>query len=231
MAFPATFVDLQQDVIGKGRLDADQDVQRVKDWLNSAYYTAVIETNFYETAAIISTPLAANATAFAVPASTVKIEYIVPTGADGQYWGPMDEVTFVEILELRSHSGGTISTGAPSRYAFRSAGAPVIEFWPQAVGGEVLTFYGASLPPPMVADSDQPIIPEPYRQVIAYGALTDAAEFQKDLISQQTWQSQYQDHLQRFRGFTNTRPGSKVAQFRVEGRRGYPRANSVDTGY
>jgi hypothetical protein len=228
MAFPATFVDLQQDVIGKGRLDADQDVQRVKDWLNSAYYTAVIETNFYETAAIISTPLAANATA---SASTVKIEYVVPTGADGQYWGPMDEVTFVEILELRSHSGGTLTTGAPSRYAFRSAGAPVIEFWPQAVGGEVLTFYGASLPPPMVADSDQPIIPEPYRQVIAYGALTDAAEFQKDLISQQTWQSQYQDNLQRFRGFTNTRPGSKVAQFRVEGRRQYPRANSVDTGY
>ena len=230
MAFPATFADLQQDVIGKGRLDADQDVQRVKDWLNTAYYAAVIETNFFETAAVISSPLPANATAFAIPSVIVKIEYIVPGSVD-QTWGPMDEITFEEILELRAYSGGTVSTGAPSRYAFRSAGAPVIEFWPQAVGGEVLTFYGAALPPPMVADADQPIIPEPYRQVIAYGALTDAAEFQKDLISQQTWQSSYQDNLQRFRGFNNTRPGSKVAQFRVEGRRAFPLANSTDSGY
>jgi hypothetical protein len=37
--------------------------------------------------------------------------------------------------------------------------------------------------------------------------------------------------LQRFRGFTNTRPGSKVAQFHVQGRRAFPRANSVDSGY
>jgi hypothetical protein len=230
MSFPATFLDLQQDVIGKGRLDADQDVQRVKDYLNSAYWTAVIETNFYESAGIISTPLAADSNSIAVPSSIVKVEYIVSLGANGLS-GPMDEITFEQILEMRAYSGGTATTGAPYCYAFRSAQAPVIEFWPQAVGGEVFTFYGAALPPPMVGDSEEPIIPEPYRNVISYGALVEAAEFQKDLISQQTWASQYENALQRLRGFTNTRPGSKVAQFRVEGERPHSVANSVDTGY
>jgi hypothetical protein len=72
----------------EGRLDADQDVQRVKDWLNSAYYAAVIETNFYR-ALIASSPLLANATALAVTASCVKIEYITrpgPTGTTGGRW-------------------------------------------------------------------------------------------------------------------------------------------------
>lgn len=221
---------MQDQVIQKARLEATDDLTKVKNWLNSAYYTACIETNFYENSAAASA-LAAGATNTPLPATTVKIEFIVPTGTDGTVWGPMEEVTFEELLEVRAWQGGQLSTGAPSRYSFRSSGSPSIEFWPNAVGGEILTFYGSNLPTVLSADADLPIIPEPYSKVIEYGALIHASEFKKDLLMLQTYQAAYTDWISRFRAFNNVRAGSKVQSFRVEGARPWPRSNSVDQGY
>jgi hypothetical protein len=232
MAFPATFLDMQGDVLDKGRLDASADTDRVKDWLNSSYYQACIETNFYETAAIPSVPLAVNAMSVAVPAAVVKVEYVVSAGVDGMPWGPMRQITFEEILELRAYSQATQSLGAPDRYAYRGSGSPSIEFWPQASGGEVITFYGTTFPPLLVNDGDLSIFPPPYEAVIMYGALVEASEFQKDILTQQGWNAAFQDWLTRLRALVNVRPGSKVQQFRIAGaRQNYPRNNSVDTGY
>jgi len=101
MAFPATFQDMQNNVIDKARLDSSQDLSRVKDWLNSAYYTAVIETGFYQNSSASTSPLAANATNMLVPATIVKVEFIVPTGSDGVVWGPMVMVPIQELLRQR----------------------------------------------------------------------------------------------------------------------------------
>lgn len=221
---------MQNNVTDKARLDYEEDVDRIQDWINAAYYTACIETNFFE-ASSSATALAANATSATVPSSIVKIEYIVPTGSDGSVWGPMTETNMEEILKVRAYQGGQTSTGAPSRYAYRSSSAPTIEFWPNAGGGEVLTFYGLKLPTALSADADLPIFPEPYSKVIEYGALVHAAEFQKDMLTVQQFQAQYDMWLQRFRGFNNVRVGSMVQQFQVEGQRPWPKANSVDQGY
>ena len=229
MAFPNTFKDLQDGVIDKARLDSDFDVSRVKDWLNSAYFTAIVETGFYQSTQVAA-PLTADQTSIQVPAGIHKIEFITPTGIDGQIWGPMRHTQFEDLLRVRAWQGGAISTGAPSRYSYRSALAPTIEFWPQAVGGEVLTFYGWGLPAPMVADGDPPIIPDPYSMVIEYGALIHAAEFQKDLLMIQQFQSEYQDWIQRFRGYKNHLPSSQPDQFIVEFARPWPSRNDVDTG-
>lgn len=232
MAYPSTFADLQDAVLNKGKLDDTYDTTRIKNWINQAYYQACLETEFYESSSA-SSALAASATSVAVPTALVGVDFIVPTGSDGSVWGPMEMVTFEEILEQRAYNAGvTMTTGAPSRYAYRSSGAPSIEFWPTANGGETLTFYGQAFPTAMTADGNLPIIPEPYAtKVLEYGALVQAAEFKRDFAILDFWQAQYTDWMNRFRGFLNTREGDKVQQFRVETYKPYPRSNSVDTPY
>ena len=231
MAYPAQFLDLQKNVVDKARLDEDFDMNRVKDWLNSAYFTAIIETGFYQSTQVTSV-LTADQTSIQVPAGIHKIEFIVPTGTDGQIWGPLRSTQFEDLLRVRAWQGGAISQGAPSRYSYRgTAGVPTIEFWPQAVGGEVLTFYGWGLPAAMNSDTDSPVIPAPYEKAIEYGALVHAAEFQKDLLMIQQFQSDYQDWLQRFRGYKNHLASSQPDQFIIEFARPYPQRNDVDQGY
>jgi hypothetical protein len=230
MTFPSDFLTMQTNVIEKARLDVTQDSDRVKDWLNGAYFTACVETNFYEAGVAQTAPLAADTTSVGVPSNLVKIEYVTPIANDGTIWGPIQEITLEEMLELRAWQGGAVSTGAPSRYAYRSSVAPTIEFWPQAVGGEILNFWGTTMPPLLAADTDFPIFPAPYSAVIEYGALCDAGEFQKDILTLQGYQAQYQDWLQRLRALVNLRTGSMVQQFRVERQRPWPQKNSVDTG-
>jgi hypothetical protein len=232
MAFPAEFSDMQQAVIDKARLDEDFDVGRVSDWINNAYMTAVAESGFYQTAAIPAGPLVSGDTSVAVPAGIQKIEFISPIGTDGARWAPMLAVPFEELLRSRAWQGGAIAwTGAPSRYSYRSGSAPYIEFWPVANGGETLMFYGWTLPAPMSAPTDQPIIPEPWRKVIEYGALLHASEFQKDLLMIQQFSGDYQDWMARFVGWKNHLSGSQADQFQVEFQRPWPKGNSVDLGW
>lgn len=230
MAFPATFQDMQYAVVDKARLDSDFDMNRVKDWLNSSYFTAIIETGFYQWAQDTA-PLGVQATSVPVPSGIHKIEYITPTGVDGTRWGPMVPVTMQAIIRSRAWQGGQISTGAPSRYALRSGPTPLIEFWPNAIGGEILHFYGWGLPSVLVNDTDHSMIPEPYQRVIEYGALVHAAEFQKDVLLIEQYQADYQDWLQRFRAYKNRQEASKAQQFEIEFQRPWPRSNSVDQGF
>jgi hypothetical protein len=232
MAYPSTFADLQTAVLWKGKLDDQIDTQRIKDWINQAYYQACVETEFYETSAT-ATALGPNQTTVTVPASLVGVDYIIPTGVAGDVWGPMVMVTFEEILEQRAYNAGvTYTTGAPTRYAYRSSGTPTIEVWPNPNGGETLTFYGFSLPTPLSAAGDIPIIPEPYAtKVLEYGALVQAAEQKRDIFILDYFQQSYVDWMGRLRGLENTRVGNKTQQFRVDRQYVYPKGNSTDTPY
>ena len=231
MSFPSQFVDIQNAVIAKARLDAQLDLLRVKDWINQVYYQACIETNFYESSWTLGVPLTPNASSIAVPAAVVKLEYIVPTGTDGSNWATMDEVQFEEILDSRAWQGGSIPLGAPSKYAFRSGQASTIEFYPNAAGGEVFTFYGLFLPTALVADNAVPIFPEPFAsKVLEYGALVQAAEFKKDIFFLNTYQQDWADWKMRLQMFNNQRPGAKVQQMRITNERPWPIGNSIDTG-
>ena len=229
--FPVDFVTMQDQVIQKGHLERVDDLTRVKNWLNNAYFRVCIETDFYESSFVMGSPLSPGQTSAVIPSGVVKLEYIVPTGQDGTVWGPVTEVTFEELLQVRAWQGGQVSTGAPSQYSFRSSGSPTIEFWPSALGGEVFTFYGATMPTALVNDTDVPIFPEPYTKAIEYAALIEAAEQKSDLLMLQQFSSQYEDWLERFRGFKNLRKSAQTAQFKVVRKRPWPKANSVDQGY
>lgn len=230
MSYPSTFVDIQNAVLQKGRLNSSDDLTKVKDWINQAYYESVLETEFFE-AGTASAALTAGATSVTVPAAILSIDYIVPSTSDGAQWGPMDMITFEELLENRAWSAGAVPLGAPTRYSYRSASASTIEIWPNANGGETLTFYGNCLPTALASDGDIPIFPEPYAtKVLEYGALSQVAEFKKDIFFLQQNQQLYAMWQGKLRSFINTRVGDKVQQFRVEKQRHYPRGNSVDTG-
>jgi hypothetical protein len=223
MSYPATYLDMRNTVIDKSRLDATQDINRVNDWLNMAYMMACLDTNFFVSSTATSGPLVAGATNVSVPAAIQSIDWITPTAVDGSKWGPMLLIPFEQILKMRAYQGATLNTGAPSRYAYQSGGNPTIEFWPNAVGGEVLTFWGSFLPPAMVA--------EPYRRVIEYGALVHATEFQKDILTNQGYAQQYEVWIEALRGNVNTNPGSMTQQFIIEGTLPWPKANSIDQGF
>ena len=75
------------------------------------------------------------------------------------------------------------------------------------------------------------MIPEPYRAAIAYGALVDASEFQKDILMVQQFQGAYQDWRNRFLAYKNTFDTSQAHQFEIMGVRPYPSRNDVDQGY
>jgi len=87
------------------------------------------------------------------------------------------------------------------------------------------------MPPVLSANGDTPIFPEPYSKVLEYGALIHAAEYQKDVLLIQQYQSDYQDWLQRLRGYRNTRETSQPGQLEVMFTRPYPKGNSIDQGY
>lgn len=228
MSYPSDFQTIQNSVIAKARLDSTADLTMVKDWINQAYFAACIETEFYESSSALAA-LVAGATSATIPTALIKIDYVVPTGSDGSAWGPMELIPFEDILEKRAWVGGTVSTGAPTFYAFRSASASTIEFYPNAAGGEILTFYGAQLPTALSANADLPIFPEPYAtKVLESGALYEAAWYQKDLFFLQQAQSLSMEWVSRLRAFNNTRIGNKTQQFKVAGQPLTPRGNSVD---
>src|SRR5262252_5843514 len=154
MAYPGSFVDIQQAVIDKLRLDPDLDTDKVKDWINQAYMEACIECEFYLQSSPSST-LPANASSIGVPAPLLSLNYVVSQQSDGSNCGMMDQVGIDAIFDKRAWGGATTtSQGAPQTYAYMSGPQPTIEFWPPAAGGEVLTFYGTRLPPTLAADSD-----------------------------------------------------------------------------
>jgi hypothetical protein len=232
MAYPSTFKDLYQSTIDKLRMDQVLDLQKSKDYVNSAYMRSCIDTEIYVDSTQTTT-LPANATSVTVPASLLMINYIVPLQVDGLLLPPMQLVGIDVIAGRRAWSGGTITQTAPQMYAYQSSPNPSIEFWPTASGGEVFTFYGTRLPPLLAADGDVPIIPEPYAtNCIVYGACISAAEFKQNFIMLQNYEQQHEFWIQKLRGFQNNRVGNRVQQFGIENaHRPVPSTNAIDTPY
>jgi len=227
MPFPATFVNLQDAVIDKLRLDPDLDRDKVKDWINAAYYEACSETEFYLDS-VETQQLQPGVSVIGVPALLTYLNYITSSGQDGSNYGTMDLVGLDVILDKRSYGGATAGWGAPSLYAYKSGGlSSVIEIWPSATGGEILSFYGGRLPPALLNDTDQPMIPEPYgSNILEFGADAQASEFKQNYIMLSTYQQESAYWLSRFRAFQNNRPGNKVQQFQIEHSRARVSANN-----
>lgn len=206
--YTTQFSDLYNAVIQQCRLDATADLARSKAWINVTLTDVAVRSRFFSGSAATAA-LAANATNDTLPTSIVELEDVTCTYGGAQ--PALVEVSFERLLWLRQASGQ--GGGPPVYYCLRKN---TVEFWPAAQGGEVLTYYGATLPPVLVADADTSGLPEPYAsQLLIYGASIRAAEFKSDLLLLGEYQQQYGAWMGSFMAFCNQRRGSQGWAFEV----------------
>lgn len=230
MAYPTTFVDLQNGVIGKLRLDTTNDLTRVKDTLNQVYAQVCIQTEANQQAGTAT--LTAGEGTYTMPAQVVRVKQIT-TQAVGQTGNsaPLRMVGLEEILERRRYATGA-STGTVTHYAL--AGLNELHVWPTPSTADTLTFYYVYQPDPLQNDTDVPILQEPYAsKILEYGALAELGDFLLGAAdpSTQQYRQLYETWMQRFRAHLVRRAGGKTVQLAVVGGYPpYPHDPSADTG-
>lgn len=215
MAYPATFLSLQDSVIAKGRLDATEDRAKVKDWLNQVQADAVLQTEALVGLATM-TPVA-SAPSQLLDADALRIKAIFPTSGGVQY-RPFEPVSLERMLELRQGSPGTTDT---TRY-YTFLGLSEIEFWPTPRGTETFSIYYVKAPTVLSADADTPDLPEPFAsKLLEYGALAEAADFKRD-DQLQNYQQRYLEWVGKLRSHLNRKRGGVPEQMLVYGTPTFP---------
>ena len=225
MAFPSTFVDLQDSVLSKGRLDAAADRVKVKDWLNETLSDAVLQT---EALVTVMTMVPTSSASQPLPAAVLRIKGMYVSSGGVQYQ-PMWPVSLEQMLERRQGSPAA-SVDTPTLYTL--SGLNTIDFWATPRGTETITIYAVTAPPVMTADADVPPLPEPFAsKVLEYGALAEAADFKRD-DQLQNYQARYQEWIAKLRSHLTRKRGGVPEQMLVLGTPAYaPHDRSTDTGW
>lgn len=231
MAFPSTFLDVQNAVITKARLNSTADLTKVKDWINQIYAQVCIEVEAKVTSSTFTLTASQSAydlSTFAPNVMRIKQIAIQPVG--GNYGPPLKPVSLEQILEWRQTQAAVANTnGSATHYAL--LGLNDLELYPTPANADTLQMYYVALPTALSANTDVPILQEPYAsKILEYGALVQAAEFKGDPMLTE-WQQVYENWIQRFRSHLNRRRGSGTMNFRVTGRQLLvPHDPGVDTG-
>ena len=230
MAFPSTFLDLQNAVIGKIRLDPNQDSQRVKDWINQAYARVAVETEaFQRTNYDYAT---ADAGSYTLPTDVLRIKEVTVQQSGSTQWGPpLEQTTIDAILNMRQGSGGD-NGGVPTYYAL--SGISRYELFPTPLSSELkVRFYYVYLPTPLVANTDIPLLQEPYSSyLLEYGALSEGADFLTD-PKVADYRQLYEVWMRQFRQHLSRKQGGQVRQLAIGGNGGggwRPSDPGVDQG-
>lgn len=227
MAYPATFDNIRSAAITLVRLDATADKAKMGQWVNETYSQVCAETRCLQTSRTDVLTSAANLT---LNAAVYEIELVTCTPVGGNAWFPLKEATLDEILNMRAVT--VAGSGPPRRYALVPLN--VIEFWPTPQGGETLQTWYAAAPTALSADSDVPVIPEPYASnCLIYGAAVKAAEWKRDLMMLGDFQQQYASALAAFQRYVNRKAGAYPETFPtwVRGRPYGPHDPSTDIPY
>lgn len=200
--------DIQARVAEKLRLDATADATKMSEWVNQTLVDVAVRTKYFSGSSTGSA-LTAAASSASLPAAMVELEYMVATyGGQTTYMRP---ALFAELL-MRRQAGGSAS-GPPQRYALRK---DTVEFWPGAVGGETLTFYGATLPDEFTGSSSSGL-PEPFNSnLLEAGACAQAAEFKAD-PRLDYFRAAYERWMGLFQAYLNRRKSLAAQAFSVYG--------------
>lgn len=233
MSYPSTFVDIQNAVAAKARMDTADATQlsKIKDWINRAYYDAVVETECSQANTTLN--LVSGTNQYTLPSVAKRIKYIVIQQSGQNFYGPpLRLVSLDEILWRRVSSGGSaVTNGTATYYAFSSPN--LIDLWPTPGGADTALIYYVAQPATLSADSDLPsLIIEPYAtELLETGALIHATDYLKDLISNNQYQQLYQIWLAKFRQNLSRAEGTQSKEFRIPGPRYYaPHDPSQDIG-
>jgi hypothetical protein len=203
MAFPSTFLDLQNAVLQKARLDPVLDGQRVKDWINQTYSRVCLETEATVATATMNVSAGAYSYTFPVQVARCKQLQLRPYGTTTLN-APLVRTTLDELLQRRQ-AGGDSQLAQPTHYAL--LGINDFELWPTPAAADTILFWFVQFPTPLAANADVPLLEEPYAsKLLEYGALSDAGDFNGDPSTIEwdnafsDWFTRYQTHLERKQG-------------------------------
>jgi hypothetical protein len=227
LAFPSTFLDLQNIVIADLRLDTVADRQKVKDQINR-YYLRLVENEALQMA--WTTALTPGVGSYLWPAPVRRINEICAAAAGSSGYGaPLQEVAFDQILDWRqSGTAAPVANATCTHYAF--VGHAQIEFYPAPAAADTLLIYGTQDPTPMSADTDVPQIGEPYAtDLLTYGPCFELAMFKSD-PGAADWQTLYTDANRRYTRHLNRKRSGDTRQLRVQGTTRVSVSRDTDTG-
>lgn len=214
MAFPSTYLNLQDKILRRLRLDPTADRATVKDVLNVIYAQVCVETEALQAAATMTAT--AGASTYLLPLQVLRIKEMTAAAVAGSYGPPLQQVSLDEILSLRqSAQVAAANSGASSRYAL--IGMNQLELWPTPTQADTLLLYYVYLPVALNADTDIPGLQEPYAtQILFYGALSELADDMSD-PAEINYRQLYDMWMAKFRGHLNRRHSGVSTQFRVVG--------------
>lgn len=216
MAFPSTFVDLQNAVIAKARLDATADLPRTKDWINQVYSQVCVENEVIVTSSNISLTAGTAGYDLSGQATIARIKGAFVTSG-GVVYTPLKQVSLDAILKARQASGGVpTSQSTPEVYAL--AGYKTLEVYPTPAAADTLTIYAVNFPTALAADANVPVIQEPWgSKLLEYGALVEAADFKADPALER-YEQKFAEWTMKFRTHLNLRKGLPTQAEFVDGR-------------
>lgn len=214
MAYPSTFVDLQNAVAAKSRMDMADSTQlsKLKDFINRAYTETCIATEALRSTTTVN--LVANTSTYTLAAAVKRIKQIViqPAGVTS-YNRPLTLVDLATILRWRQSNGGQAVTNGTASY-YSVSGLSDLELFPTPGAADTMLIYYVSAPTVLSADVDVPQIPEPYAtECIEAGALVHAFDYMKDFISSSTVRQVYSGAVTEFRQHLRRREGGQSKQF------------------
>lgn len=232
MAYPSTFLDLQNSVIKKARLNATSDLSSVKDWLNQVYAQACIEleANIDKTTATLTAGTSSyDLSVLASGVVRIKQMYVTPVG--GTQSRPLRVTSLEQILAWQQASGGaTVSNGTVIWYSL--SGLNRIDFYPTPGSADTLTIYYVKQPTALSANTDTTILPEPYAsKVLEYGTLAEAADFKGD-PSETEYRQLHAVWMQKLKAHITRRASGQPGQFNtLPSRLILPHDPSADVGF
>jgi hypothetical protein len=223
LAFPSTFVQLQNSVIAKVRLHATDDLTKTKDWINQVYADTCIETEAVQSTTTIS--LTGGTAIYTLATGIVRIKALYVTPVGGTRSAVLQPTSIEQIVDWKV--AGSANAGTVTHYAV--FGVDQIEFYPTPSSNDTVTAYYVKLPTALTADADVPVLQEPYvTECLENGAAYKAAVFLKDPDAM-LFKQDYETAKQRLRGHLHRKQGAMTQQFRItKGTLGVPHDPSTD---